>query len=312
MEKWQNYLPGRVARHLQGHVGHATPVAELRARYDAIFSDFGSTGPEVLVEPTQLGGVKGEWMTIDGSTPQRLIIYLHGGGFVTGSPETHRPIVAKLCEAGNTAAFSVAYRLAPEFPFPAGLRDSVDAYRTLTGRGFPPQSIIVAGDGAGGGLAFSMLMALRNAGLPMPAGIVALSPWADLTLCGWSMMRNAASDSVLSWELLFVSARHYLRGGSAADPYASAVYGSFRDFPPIMVHTGSREILRDDASRLGELAAAANVPVSVEVYEGMQHLFQVLSTVQDGRVSINRMGQFIRARAAETDLSFLFAKLAAR
>jgi acetyl esterase/lipase len=170
----------------------------------------------------------------------------------------------------------------------------------------------VAGDGAGGGLAFAMLMAIRNAGMPMPAGIVALSPWSDLTLCGWSMMRNAAADTVLSWDLLFVSARQYLRGSSAADPYASAVYGNLRDFPPIMVHAGSREILRDDASRLGELAAAANVPVSVEVYEGMQHLFQVLSPVQDGRVSINRMGQFIRARAAETDLSFLFAKMAAR
>jgi acetyl esterase/lipase len=249
-------------------------------------------------------------MTIEGSSPQRLILYLHGGGFVAGSPESHRPVVAKLCGAGNSAAFSVAYRLAPEFPFPAGLRDSVDAYRNLTARGFPPQSIIVAGDGAGGGLAFSMLMAIRNAGMPMPAGIIALSPWSDLTLCGWSMMRNAASDSVLSWELLFVSARQYLRGNSAADPYASAVYGNLRDFPPVMVHAGSREILRDDASRLGELAAAANVAVSVEVYEGMQHLFQVLSPVQDGRVSINRIGQFIRARAAETDLSFLFAKMA--
>jgi len=312
MEKWQSYLPGRVARHFHGHVDHATPVAELRARYDAIFSGFGSTGPEVLVEPTQIGGVKGEWMTLEGSTPQRLILYLHGGGFVAGSPETHRPIVAKLCGAGNSAAFSVAYRLAPEYPFPAALRDTVDAYRILTGRGFPPQSIIVAGDGAGGGLAFSMLMAIRNAGLPMPACIVALSPWVDLTLCGWSMMRNAASDTLLSWDLLFVSARHYLHGGSSADPYASAVYGNLRDFPPVMVHAGSREILRDDASRLGELAAAANVPVSVEVYDGMQHLFQVISPVQGGRVSINRMGQFIRARAAETDLSFLFAKLAAR
>lgn len=312
MEKWQSYLPGRVARHFHSHLGYSTPIAELRARYDAIFSSLGSTGPDVLVEPTQIGGVKGEWLTIDGNTPQRLILYLHGGGFVAGSPESHRPIVARLCAAGNSAAFVVAYRLAPEYPFPAGLRDSVDAYRILTGRGFPPQSIILAGDGAGGGLAFSMLMAIRNAGMPMPAGILALSPWADLTLCGWSMMRNSDSDSLLSWDLLFVSARHYLRGASAADPYASAVYGNFRDFPPVMVHAGSREILRDDASRLGELAAASNVSVSVEVYEGMQHLFQALSPVQDGRVSINRMGQFIRARAAETDLSFLFAKTTAR
>lgn len=312
MEKWQTYLPGRVTRHFHNRISYATSVAELRARYDAIYAGLGSTGSDILVEPTQLGGVKGEWLTVEGNDPRRLILYLHGGGFLAGSPESHRGVVARLCRAGNAAAFSVAYRLAPEYPFPAGLRDSVDAYRQLLNRGFQPQSIILAGDGAGGGLAFSMLMAIRNAGMPMPAGVLALSPWADLTLSGWSVMRNAENDSVLSWELLFVSARHYLRDGSAADPYASAVFGNFRDFPPVMVHAGSREILRDDASRLGELAAEANVPVSVEVYEGMQHLFQALSGGQDGRVSVNRMGQFIRARAAEMDLSFLFAKAVAR
>ena len=146
--------------------------------------------------------------------------------------------------------------------------------------------------------------------MPVPAGIVAMSPWADLTLSGWSVMQNGDTDSVLSWDLLFVSARQYLKGASGADPYASPVFGNLRDFPPVMVHSGSREILRDDASRLGELAAAANIPVSVEVYEGMQHLFQGLSPGQDGRVSINRMGQFIRARAPEADLFLPFGKTA--
>jgi epsilon-lactone hydrolase len=308
MDKWQSYLPGRATRHL--HVNHLTPVAELRSRYETIFSGLGVAASDVLVERAQLGGVKGEWVSIADSEPKRLMLYLHGGGFIAGSPESHRGLIAKLCRAGNAAAFSIAYRLGPEFPFPAGLRDAVDAYRFLIGKGCSAKSIILAGDGAGGGLAFSMLMAIRNGGMPVPAGIVALSPWADLTLSGWSVMQNTDSDSVLSWDLLFVSARHYLRGGSGADPYASAVFGNLRDFPPVMVHAGSREILRDDASRLGELAAAANVAVSVEVYEGMQHLFQGLSSGQDGRVSINRLGQFIRSRAAEADLFLPFAKTA--
>jgi acetyl esterase/lipase len=312
MENWQSYLAGRMPRRFHGRPSHATPISDLRARYDSIFSGLGAPGGEVIVEPGQVGGVKGEWVAVADTKAQRLIIYLHGGGFISGAPASHRPIVARLCRAGNAAAFSVAYRLAPEFPFPSGLRDGVDAYRYLMGKGIPSRSVILAGDGAGGGLAFSMLMAIRNGGMPIPAGIIALSPWADLTLSGWSVMQNADSDHVLSWDLLFVSARHYLRGGNPADPYASAIFGNLRDFPPIMVHAGSREILRDDASRIGELAAAANIPVSVEVYDGMQHLFQGLSSSQDARVSINRMGQFIRARASEAELALPFNNVTAR
>ena len=154
------------------------------------------------------------------------------------------------------------------------LRDAVDAYRLLIAKGISPESVVIAGDGAGGGLAFATVMAIRNASMPTPAGCVAMSPWADMTLSGWSLMQNAEADTVMSWELLFLSARHCLKGSNPADPYASPVFGNMRDFPPIMVHAGSLEILRDDASRLGELAASANVPVSVEVYDGMPHCFQ--------------------------------------
>jgi acetyl esterase/lipase len=142
-------------------------------------------------------------------------------------------------------------------------------------------------------------MAIRNAQLPMPAACVAMSPWADMTLTGGSMLQNAKSDALISWELLFASARHYLKGASPADPYASPVYGNLREFPPIMVHAGSQELLRDDASRLGELAATANVPVSVEIYDGMPHLFQSSPSASEARVSLTRLGQFIRARTVE-------------
>ena len=253
---------------------------------------------DVAVERAQIGQVKGEWVRASDAEPSRLLLYFHGGGYVAGSPESHRPLVAKLCRSGAAIALSIDYRLAPEFPFPAALRDAVDAYRFLVSKGFPPGSIVLAGDGAGGGLAVAALMAIRNGGMPMPAGLVAMSPWADLTLSGWSIMRNADADAALAWDLLFVSARSYLNGANPADPYASPVFGSMRDFPPIMVHAGSREILRDDASRLGELAAASNVPVSVEVYDGMQHLFQG-SSVSEAKVSLNRLGQFIRSRTSE-------------
>ena len=210
--------------------------------------------------------------------------------------ESHRPLIARLCQAGEASAFSLTYRQAPDFAFPAGLRDGIDAYRHLLGRGIPASSIVLAGDGAGGGLAFACALAIRNAGLPAPAGIVAMSPWADLSLTGWSMLQNARTDAALSWDLLFVSARHYLKKSNPTDPYASPVYASFHDFPPIMVHAGSAEILRDDASRLGDRAAEAGIPVSVEIYDGMQHVFQASPYVPEARISLMRLGKFIKAR----------------
>jgi monoterpene epsilon-lactone hydrolase len=278
-----------------------TPIAELRRHYDAIAAGFGSAPPDITIERAQLGQVKGEWVRPAEAEPHRLILYLHGGGFLSGSPEAYRPLIGRLCKTAAAAALSIDYRLAPEFPFPAGLRDVVDAYRFLITKGISPQSIVLAGDGAGGGLAFAAIMAIRNSGIPMPAACVAMSPWADLTLSGWSVMRNAAKDGVLNRDLLFLCARHYLKEANPGDPYASPALGNLRDFPPLMVHAGSLEILRDDAARLGELAAQASVPVSVEVYDGQCHLFQATSSSSDAKVSLGRLGQFIRARTPDSN-----------
>ena len=296
--------PNAVTAHLQrlvgmGRVSASTDLEDLRKHYELIAAGFGPTPSDTQVEKAQLGQIKGEWVRVTEMHPRRLILYIHGGGYIAGSPESHRPLVARLCKMASAAALVVDYRLGPEYPFPAALRDTVDAYRFLIAKGFPADSIVIAGDGSGGGLAFATLTAIRYAQMPMPAACVAISPWVDLTLSGWSMMQNATSDSLLSWEFLFVCARSYLKGANPADPYASPVFGNLRDFPPIMVHAGSLEVLRDDASRLGELAAAAGVPVSVEVYDGMPHLFQAFPSIAESKVSLTRLGQFIRMRTPE-------------
>jgi epsilon-lactone hydrolase len=298
MANWYSRIQARLRRRLRSDVDQDTPIAELRRRYAEIAAGFVAGPGDIAVERAQIGQVRGEWIRVRESQPQRLILYLHGGGFIAGSCEAHRSLIALLCRAAGAAALSLDYRLGPEFPFPAGLRDAVDAYRYLTAKGIPPSSIALAGNGAGGGLAFSTAMAIRNAKMAMPAAVVAMSPWADLTLSGWSVMLNARRDQVLSWDLLFMSARHYLKNANPADPYSSPVFGNMRGFPPIMVHAGSLEILRDDAGRLGELAAAAHVPVSIEVYDGMPHLFQATG-LKEATVSLGRLGQFIRARIQE-------------
>lgn len=278
--------------------GPETSLADLRNYYTTLFTRLGDTPAECRHEKGQLGLIKGEWLNVPNAARQRLILYFHGGGFIAGSPETHRPLVARLCHAAQATAFSVAYRLAPECPFPSAVRDGVDVYRYLVTHDVAPESIVLAGDGAGGGLAFAVLLAIRNGDLPMPAGIVAMSPWADLSLSGLAIMENAAHDNTMSWELLFLTARQTLKKSNPSDPYASPAFASFKDFPPIMVHAGSREILRDDASRIGDRAAESDIPVNVEIYDGMQHLFQADSNLKEARTSLSRLGNFIRTRTS--------------
>jgi len=281
----------------QNGVSSETAIADLRQRYRAMFEAYGTPPGDAMFEPAQIGPLKGEWVRFAHSSPNRLIIYFHGGGYVAGSPQTHRALIARLALASESTVFALDYRLAPEFAFPAAVRDGIDVYRHITAKGVSPSAIVLAGDGSGGGLAFSVLTAVRNAKLAMPAGCIAMSPWADLSLSGWSVMQNAKSDLTLSWDLLFVSSRHYLKRTNPCDAYASPAFASFKDFPPIMVHAGSFEMLRDDASRLGDRAADAGVPVSVEIYDGMQHLFQA-SDVPEAKVSLQRLGHFVRTRTA--------------
>ena len=273
-------------------------IEEVRARYASLFARFGAAPAAMDFSPGQLGPIAGEWVGAVGSGPERTMLYFHGGGFVAGAPETHRPLVGRLVEASGVGAFSVKYRLAPECFLPSAVRDGIDCYRALLAKGVRGSSTVLAGDEAGGGLAFAVALAVRNAGLEMPGGIVALSPWADLSLSGLSMLGNRKSDTLLDWEVLFLSARHYLRKSNPCDAYASPAYAGFHDFPPLMVHAGANEILRDDASKLGDRAAEARVSVSVEIYDGMGHLFQAEGARNEAKVSLSRLAQFIRAKSS--------------
>lgn len=273
-------------------------IEQLRAHFAALFARFGEPSPNLEFSAGQLGPIPGEWTRHSKAVPGRVLLYFHGGGYIAGSPQSHRALIGRLAEAGEASAFTVRYRLAPECIYPAAVRDGIDAYRGLLATGVDASGIILAGDGSGGGLAFAVALAIRNAGLPMPAGLVAMSPWADLSLSGWSMLQNQKSDIAMHWEILFQCARHYLRKSNPSDPYCSPAFANLKEFPPIMVHAGSAEILRDDASKLGDRAADAATAVSVEIYDGMGHLFQADTRSNEARVSLARLGQFIRSKAS--------------
>lgn len=297
MPGWQNDIFSRFSGLPKTHADESIPdIGELRRRYNYLTDRFGTVPGNIEFESGTLGPVRGEWTRPGGSAKDRLVVYFHGGGYVAGTPETHRALIARLAQSAEADIFAPDYRLAPEYAFPAAVRDGLDTYKQLLAHGVRPQSVVLSGNGAGGGLALAVLLAIRNAGLPMPAALAAMSPWTDLSLSGWSMLKNGGSDETLSWELLFVSARYYLKRANPTDIYASPLYANFKGFPPLMIHAGSREILRDDAARLGDRAAEAGVPVSIEIYDGMPHVFQAYTHLPEAKVSLQRIGQFIKNR----------------
>jgi acetyl esterase/lipase len=246
--------------------------AERRAAMDA-FGEMGSLPPGCQHEPTTLGGVKGERIAPTRALEGRRILYLHGGGYVGGSPRSHRPLVARLADAARSAALSLDYRLAPEHPFPAAVDDAVSAYRALLAEGVWPERTIIAGDSAGGGLALAVALKLKDEGLPQPAGLFVISPWADLTQSHATYKTKATDDPMITRERLKESARDYLNGAGARDPLASPVFGDFTDVAPMLVQVGSEEVLLGDSLRLAERAGHARVEVRLEVWPEMIHVW---------------------------------------
>jgi len=228
----------------------------------------------VTVEPTTLAGRPAESITPAAGTGAHVVLYLHGGGYCIGSISTHRNLAARLALASGSRVVTLDYRLAPEHPFPAAVDDAVAAYAELVDRGTDPTDLAIAGDSAGGGLTVATLLAIRDAGLPMPAAGVCLSPWTDLTQSGASYRSRAEADPMITKAGLDTMAAAYLDGGSADDPIASPLFADLTGLPPLLVHVGDAEMLLDDSVRLHERAVAAGVDATLQVWDDMIHVFQ--------------------------------------
>jgi epsilon-lactone hydrolase len=237
------------------------------------------------------------------STPQsldeRCILYLHGGGYVMGSPPQYRDFIWRIARAASARVVCPYYRLAPEHPFPAALDDAVTAYSWLLAQGVEPRRLVIMGDSAGGGLALATLLRVRDEGLPLPAAAIALSPWTDLALTGDSMRSNFSADLTLRYERAACFARHYLGGADPRHPYASPLYGDPAGLPPTLIQVGSDEILRDDSVRMAEKLRAAGSPVEIEVWPRMFHVWQLYARVlPEGRRAIRRIGAFVQTEVS--------------
>ena len=272
-------------------------TAERRAQYERAEKVF-PTPPEVKVERVNAPAVPAEWLRPPSAEPGRVVLYLHGGGYVIGSPRSHRHLAAAIAGAAGASALLLDYRLAPEHPYPAAVEDATAAYRWLLDQAIAPERIVIAGDSAGGGLTVATLLALREARVPLPAGGVCISPWVDLTCSGASYATKADADPIVQRSGVEEMARAYLGATPPRTPLASPLFADLRGLPPLLIHVGSDEVLLDDAVQLAARAKAAGVDVTLEVYDRMIHVWHwFLPMLDEAQTAVEAIGRFVRSRA---------------
>ena len=251
------------------------------------------------ITPCELGGIPALHVTTLQSRADRHILFLHGGGYVTGGPDLYRHVLWRLAAAAAAQVVAVQYRLAPEHPYPAALDDAFTAWRGLVDQGTNPRRVAFLGDSAGGGLALALAMRLRNEHGKLPGAIVALSPWTDLAVTGESVRRNAAADPMINADDVPRIAACYLDGTDPRNPYVSPLYGNPAGLPPALIQVGSDEILLDDSVRMAARMREAGCTVELEIWQRMPHVFQAFaSVIPEARRAISRIGAFIQQHTA--------------
>ena len=248
----------------------------------------------VAIEEDNLYGLKAEWYRPEKARSGKILLYLHGGAFVLGSCDSHRKLVTQIARAGRIDAVLPEYRLAPEYPYPAGLQDCVGVYRALLEYGYNPDNIVVGGDSAGGGLTMSLMLELRHTGLPLPGAAVLLSPFLDLTASGESVTTRAAQEPWFRAEDVRVVIKYYCPDENLEDPLISPVFANVAGLPPTLVQVGDDEILLSDSTRITEKMNAAGVEVELQIYPEMWHVFQLfVGKMPESRVAVDKIGDFI-------------------
>ncbi|MBV8359605.1 MAG: alpha/beta hydrolase [Deltaproteobacteria bacterium] len=283
-----------------GGGGGKPTVERMRAGMEKVAERVAS---DVKCEPVDAGGVKAEWIVPPNAANDRVILYLHGGGYVMGSINTHRAMVARIARASQARALALDYRLAPENPFPAAVDDATAAYRWLLAQGYKPNKLVIAGDSAGGGLVLAALVALKDAKVALPACAVPISPWTDMEGTGASMKANAEKDPMVapsgSNGGLFNMAKAYVGNADPKNPLASPLHADYRGLPPLLIQVGGTETLLDDSTRVAEKAKAVGVKVDLEVWDEMIHVWHVFAKLlPEGQQAIDRIGQYVLQHTA--------------
>ena len=254
---------------------------------------------DVNVNPVALGGVPTAEITVDGVNPRNVVLYFHGGVYVIGDAFLAAELASQVGRRTQAKVISVDYRLAPEHPYPAAVDDALTAYEALLRDGIAPSDIAFAGESAGGGLAIATLVNARNHGLPLPAAALVMSPYVDLTLAGTTMESRHEVDPLLSREALQARVPDYTSGQDAALGLISPVFADLSGLPALIIQAGTHEVLLDDALRLAQRAASADVEVTLDITPGVPHVFQAYYPILgEAAAALDRAGQFLSAQLA--------------
>jgi acetyl esterase/lipase len=287
----------------QGRLDLQADVPTLRASFNAVMAQI-PVPDDIRRSPTTIGGVDAIEVTAGGAADaaEGVILYFHGGVYVIGTAAATVPMAGHLARRTGARVVTLDYRLAPEHPYPAAVDDARDAYQGLLEQGVGPGQIALAGESAGGGLAVATLLALRDAGTPLPSCAFAMSPYADLTLSGDSIANRASVDRTLTPEGLRLRIPDYVAGADAWDPLISPVFGDLTGLPPLLIQVGSNEILLSDALRLAERAATADVTVTLDVTDGVGHVFQgFVAMLDEADAALDRASTFLRTNLAASE-----------
>jgi len=294
MHSWQGYtllFIFRMRRLLNRQPGELN-VEKDRRELEMMANYFKPLAP-ITCTPMSANGVPAEWIVPQGPSSERVILYIHGGSFNSGSIISHRPLAANIAIACKARALIIDYRLAPEFPYPAAIEDSLSAYEWLLANEIPAEKIAVMGDSAGGTLTLALLIQLRDQGKPLPALAACLSPGTDFSKWGESWTFNKGKDFMLDQRNIHKSIEIYLCDADRHSPHVSPIYGDLQGLPPILIQVGSDEVLLSDATRLVEKAKEAGVQATLEVWDGMQHVWQyTASFLPEARQAIQNIAEF--------------------
>jgi acetyl esterase/lipase len=272
-------------------------VASVRRRLEVFGYMVPNPPRDTQVSRVDLDGVPAIQVATPKSRPDRHLLYLHGGGHMSGSPGLYRDFIWRLADATGARVTILDHRLAPEHPFPAALDDALTAYRRLLSDGADPRRMAIAGESSGGGLTLSTLMRARDEGVPLPAAAIVLSPWTDLALTGTSLQTNARADPMIRSDEAPRLAALYLAGADPRMPYASPLYGDPSDLPPTLIQVGSDEVLLDDSVRMAERLRAAGRHVEIEIWPRMPHTWQLWARViPEASAAIARIGAFVESK----------------
>ncbi|WP_432404158.1 alpha/beta hydrolase [Wukongibacter sp. M2B1] len=262
-----------------------------------------SLAKNIRIQKAQLGGVDCEWAYLENSQLDKVIIFLHGGGFCIGSINTYRHFTSRLAKATGFRVLYVEYGLAPENPFPGALEDINSVYQSLLSQGISSENIILIGDSAGAGLCLSLTLALRDNNESLPAALVLFSPWTDLTLTSKSLETNAKRDPLVFLDDQKKLVEAYSQGKDVKNPLISPRFGNFNGFPPILIHTATDEMLLDDSLNLIEQAKKDDVEVTLKLWKGMFHVFSIFPDhTPEGKKSLKEVAAFINNKWGSSNL----------